>query len=117
MSTYRLPSFDLKSAKLCGRRQNAAYYRFFLQNNQSEKRNAVRYRGILVHISSRNTLILGQIHKTFKLLCRELQVSLWPPVYLHKPQMLPNHISIICTRPLGRIDNVALKRWALFTVE
>ena len=25
--------------------------------------------------------------------------------------MLPNHISIICTRPLGRIDNVALKRW------
>jgi hypothetical protein len=32
-------------------------------------------------------------------------------------KMLPNHISIICTRPLGRIDNVALKRWALFTVE
>ena len=31
--------------------------------------------------------------------------------------MLPNHISIICTRPLGRIDNVALKRWALLTVE
>ena len=31
--------------------------------------------------------------------------------------MLPNHISIICTRPLGRIDNVALKRWPLFTVE
>jgi hypothetical protein len=24
---------------------------------------------------------------------------------------------MICTRPLGRIDNVALKRWALFTVE
>jgi hypothetical protein len=38
-------------------------------------------------------------------------------VYLHKPKMQPNHISIICTRPLGRIDNVALKRWALFTVE
>ena len=32
-------------------------------------------------------------------------------------KMLPNHISIICTRPLGRIDSVALKRWALFTVE
>ena len=32
-------------------------------------------------------------------------------------KMLPNHISIICTRPLGRIDNVALKRQALFTVE
>jgi hypothetical protein len=31
--------------------------------------------------------------------------------------MLPHHMSIICTRPLGRIDNVALKRWALFTVE
>jgi hypothetical protein len=26
------------------------------------------------------------------------------------------HISTICTRPLGRIDNVALRRW-LFTVE
>lgn len=24
---------------------------------------------------------------------------------------------MICTRPLGRIDNVALKRWTLFTVE
>ena len=32
-------------------------------------------------------------------------------------KMLPHHISIICTRPLGRIDNVALKRSALFTVE
>jgi hypothetical protein len=28
-----------------------------------------------------------------------------------------HHISIICTRPLGRIDNVALQRWALFTVD
>jgi hypothetical protein len=34
-----------------------------------------------------------------------------------KAKMLPNHISIICTRPLGRIDNVALTRRALFTVE
>jgi hypothetical protein len=32
-------------------------------------------------------------------------------------KMLTNHISIVCTRPLGRIDNVALRRWALFTVE
>jgi hypothetical protein len=32
-------------------------------------------------------------------------------------KMLTNQISIICKRPLGRIDNVALKRWALFTVE
>jgi hypothetical protein len=32
-------------------------------------------------------------------------------------KMLPNHISIICPRPLGRIDNVALTRRALFTVE
>jgi hypothetical protein len=31
--------------------------------------------------------------------------------------MLPNCVSIICARHLGRIDNVALKRWALFTVE
>jgi hypothetical protein len=31
--------------------------------------------------------------------------------------MLPNHISIIWTRPFGRIDDVALRRWALFTVE
>ena len=31
--------------------------------------------------------------------------------------MLPHHISIIRKRPLGRIDNVALKRWALFRVE
>jgi hypothetical protein len=34
-----------------------------------------------------------------------------------RTKMLPNHISIARTRPLGRIDNVALKRWALFTVE
>ena len=34
-----------------------------------------------------------------------------------KTKMLPHHMSMICTRPLGRIDNVALKRWALFTVE
>ena len=32
-------------------------------------------------------------------------------------KMLPNHISKARTRPLGRIDNVALTRWALFTVE
>jgi hypothetical protein len=31
--------------------------------------------------------------------------------------MLSHYISMICTRLLGRIDNVALKRWALFTVE
>jgi hypothetical protein len=52
-----------------------------------------------------------------------------PKVFLHKCASLRSllvyantampsyHISIICTRPLGRIDNVALKRWALFTVE
>jgi hypothetical protein len=35
-----------------------------------------------------------------------------------KAEMLSNLIiSIICTPPLGRIDNVALKRWALLTVE
>jgi hypothetical protein len=28
-----------------------------------------------------------------------------------------SYISIVCTRPLGRIDDVALKRWAFFTVE
>ena len=33
-----------------------------------------------------------------------------------QPKCLLNHISM-CMRPLGRIDNVALKRWALFTVE
>ena len=32
-------------------------------------------------------------------------------------EMLTHHTSMICKRPLGRIDNVALKRWALFTVE
>jgi hypothetical protein len=32
-------------------------------------------------------------------------------------KMLPNHISIVRERPLGRIDNVALKRSAQFTVE
>jgi hypothetical protein len=31
--------------------------------------------------------------------------------------MLPDHMSMICIRLLGRIDNVALKRWSLFTVE
>jgi len=52
-----------------------------------------------------------------------------PKVFLHKrassrsllvyanTAMPSYHISMICTRPLGRIDNVALKRWALFTVE
>jgi hypothetical protein len=34
-----------------------------------------------------------------------------------KAKMLPNHISMTAIRPLGRIDNVALKRWGLFTVE
>jgi hypothetical protein len=33
------------------------------------------------------------------------------------PKMIPLHISTICTRPFGRIDDVALKRWARFTVE
>jgi hypothetical protein len=37
--------------------------------------------------------------------------------YISQAKMLTNQISIICKRPLGRIDNVALKRWALFTVE
>jgi hypothetical protein len=32
-------------------------------------------------------------------------------------EMLTHHTSMICKRPLGRIDSVALKRWALFTVE
>ncbi len=32
-------------------------------------------------------------------------------------EMLTHHTSMICKRPLGRIDNVALKRWGLFTVE
>ena len=32
-------------------------------------------------------------------------------------KMVPNHISVICARPLRRIDNIAPKRWALFTVE
>jgi hypothetical protein len=30
---------------------------------------------------------------------------------------MPNRMTTICTRPLGRIDNVALQRLALFTVE
>jgi hypothetical protein len=38
-------------------------------------------------------------------------------VYAQYPKMLPLHISIICTRPFGRIDDVALRRWALLTVE
>ena len=37
--------------------------------------------------------------------------------YMPIPKMLPHHISMICTRPFGRIDDVALKRWALYTVE
>ncbi len=32
-------------------------------------------------------------------------------------KMLTHHTSMICKRPLGRIDNVALNRWAFFTVE
>jgi hypothetical protein len=37
--------------------------------------------------------------------------------YTQIPQMLPDHISTVCTRPFARIDNVAFSRWALFTVE
>jgi hypothetical protein len=57
--------------------------------------------------------------------CTSVQVILHKNCKLVEPariaslkiKMLPHHISIICTRPLGRIDSVALKRWALFTVE
>ena len=31
--------------------------------------------------------------------------------------MLPYYVLLIYTRPLGRVDNITLKRWALFTVE
>ncbi len=31
--------------------------------------------------------------------------------------MLPYHVLLIYTRPPGRVHNVTLKRWALFTVE
>jgi hypothetical protein len=36
---------------------------------------------------------------------------------MYESQMLLNHISMTSIRPLGRIDDVALKRWGLFTVE
>jgi hypothetical protein len=47
----------------------------------------------------------------------EVASSLRSFVLSSQAKMMPNHISIICQRPLGRIDNVALKRWVLFTVE
>ncbi len=65
---------------------------------------------------ARISLMFCQIHNRSKYL-HKVASSLWPLVYVHKPKMMPNPISIICTPPLGRIDNVALKRWALFTVE
>jgi hypothetical protein len=40
-----------------------------------------------------------------------------PARNIFKTKMLPQNISILCRRSLGRIDNVALKRRALFTVE
>ena len=52
-----------------------------------------------------------------------------PKVFLHKRASSQSKLvyantamplyqpSMICTRPLGRIDDVALKRWALLTVE
>ena len=52
----------------------------------------------------------------FKFLAHRCKFAV-PARISSETKMLPNHISIICTRPLGRIDNVALKRWALFTVE
>ena len=36
---------------------------------------------------------------------------------LARIRQYPNHVSMICRRPFGRIDDVALRRWALFTVE
>lgn len=38
-------------------------------------------------------------------------------VYANIPKMTPLHISIVWRRPLRRIDDVALRRWALFKVE
>jgi hypothetical protein len=38
-------------------------------------------------------------------------------VYTQYPKMIPDHISTIRRRPFGRIDDVALRRWAFFTVE
>ena len=71
---------------------------------------------IFVHISSRNTLMIPEIHKRSQCFAQSCKFA-EPARICLEAKMLPSHISIICTRPLGRIDNVALKRWALFTVE
>jgi hypothetical protein len=52
----------------------------------------------------------------FKLFTQSCKFAV-PSRISSQTKMLPNPISIICPRPLGRIDNVALKRWGLFTVE
>ena len=63
---------------------------------------------------SQKTLIVGQIRKLEKLFLHKCASLL-----VYAITAMPSyHISIMmCTRPFGRIDNVALKRWALFTVE
>jgi hypothetical protein len=71
---------------------------------------------ILVHVLSRNALIICQIHKRLNSLHKVCKFAESARI-TSQAKMLPNHISMIFTRPLGRIDNVALKRWALFTVE
>ena len=54
--------------------------------------------------------------QTFKISAQSCKFA-EPARISSEAKMLPNHISIARTRQLGRIDNVALKRWALFTVE
>jgi hypothetical protein len=56
---------------------------------------------------ARNALIVREIHKRSKCLhkfCKFAERVRISP----QAKMLTNHISIICPRPLGRIDNVAL---------
>ena len=57
--------------------------------------------------------LVQQSHEVAAYLCK----FPWCARIMLRTEMLTYHISMSCTRPLGRIDNVALKRWAPFTVE
>ena len=61
-------------------------------------------------------MLICQIHKRSNYFAKNCKFGALARI-CSKAQMLPYRILILPTRLPGRIDNVALKRWALFTVE
>jgi hypothetical protein len=49
---------------------------------------------------------------------RRQKLQVWPTgSYISQAKMSPCYLSMISKRSLRRFDNIALRRWALFTVE